>query len=126
MDDGTDLDFISSMTPDVMACLRRSHFFERLDDLLCPEGRLTAREVCGGNYKLSKSVLEVANFDSVDLEDIFSVLRLQGACCDCEILYNIAESSRLKAEYWKGRLHGTEAKPKHGEAQGAQSGYFNN
>ena len=56
MDDGTDSDLISSITPDVMASLRRSHFFEQLDDLLCPQGQLEAREVCGGNYKLSKSV----------------------------------------------------------------------
>ena len=78
-----------------MASLRRSHFFERLDDLLCPQGQLTAREGCGGNYKLSKSVLEVAGFDSRDLEDIFNVLRSQGACCDCEILYNVAETFEL-------------------------------
>jgi hypothetical protein len=113
MDDGTDSDLISSITPDVMACLRRSHFFERLDDLLCPQGTLTAREVCGGNYKLSKSVLEVAGFDSVDLEDILSVLRSQGACCDCEILYNVAESSRLKAEYWRNQADSPDAKAKH-------------
>jgi hypothetical protein len=48
---------------------------------------------------------------------MFAVLRAQGACCDCEVLYNVAESSRLKAEYWKRQAHGTEAKPKHGEAQ---------
>jgi len=117
MDDGIDSDLILSITPDLMACLRRSHFFERLDGLLCPERGLQAREVCGGNYKLSKSILEVAGFDSADLEDVFNVLRSQGACCDCEVLYNVAESSRLKAEYWKRQAHGTEAKPKHGETQ---------
>ena len=56
-------------------------------------------------------------FDSDDLKDMFAVMRAEGACCDCEVLYNVAESSRLKAEYWKHQAHGTEAKPKHGEAQ---------
>jgi hypothetical protein len=61
--------------------------------------------------------LEAAGFDADDLKDMFAVLRAQGACCDCEVLYNVAESSRLKAEYWKRQAHDAEAKPKHGEAQ---------
>jgi Protein of unknown function (DUF2695) len=113
MDGCTDSDLISSITPDVMACLRRAHFFERLDDRLSPEGGHEAREVCGGNYKLSKSILEVAGFDSADLEDIFNVLRSQGACCDCEVLYNVAESSRLKADYWRNQAESLDAKAKH-------------
>lgn len=117
MDIGPDSDLIASITPDVMTCFRRSHFFERLDDLLCPTADSGQREVCGGDYKISKRILEAAGFDSDDLRDMFAVLRAQGACCDCEALYNVAESSRLKAEYWKRQAHGTEAKPKHGEAQ---------
>ena len=31
MDIGPDSDLIASITPDVMTCFRRSHFFERLD-----------------------------------------------------------------------------------------------
>ena len=113
MDDGTDSDLIASITPDVMTCLRRSLFFERLDDLLCPKADLHEREVCAGNYRISKRVLKASGFDSGDLQDIFKVLRAQGSCCDCEVLYNVAESSRLKAEYWKSRADRTEAKPKH-------------
>jgi hypothetical protein len=75
------------------------------------------REVCDGDYKVSRCILEAAGFDVDDLRDMFAVLRAQGACCDCEVLYNVAESSRLKAEYWKHRAHGSEAKPRHGEAQ---------
>jgi len=117
MDIGPDSDLIASITPDVVTCFRRSHFFERLDDLLCPTGDSGQREFCGGDYKISKRILDAAGFDSDDLKDMFAVLRAEGACCDCEVLYNVAESSRLKAEYWKRQAHGTEAKPKHGKAQ---------
>ena len=117
MDVGPDSDLIASITPDVMTCFRRSHFFERLDDLLCPTGDSGQREVCGEDYKISKRILEAAGFDSDDLKDMFAVLRAQGACCDCEVLYNVAESSRLKGEYWKGQADGTEANPKHGKDQ---------
>jgi len=117
MNAGPDSDLIASITPDVMTCFRRSHFFERLDDLLCPKGDSGQHEVCHGDYRISKGILEAAGFHSEDLKDMFTVLRAQGAGCDCEVLYNVAESSRLKAEYWKRQAHGTEAKPKHGEAQ---------
>lgn len=117
MDGGADSDLISSIASDVMTCLRRSLFFERLDDVLCPKEESGEREVCAGNYRISERVLEASGFDSGDCEDIFNVLRAQGACCDCEILYNVVESSRLKAEYWKNRAHGAEAQPKHSDPQ---------
>lgn len=117
MDLGPDTDLTASITPDVMACLGRSHFFERLDDLLCPKEDSGQPEVCVGDYRISKRILEAAGFDSDELKDVFAVLGAQGACCDCEVLYNVAESSRLKAEYWKHQANGTEAKPKHGDAQ---------
>ena len=109
MDDATDSDLISSITADVMTCLRRSQFFERLDDLLCPNAGGEAREVCAGDYTLAKRVLQAGSFDLADWDDIFNVLRTQGACCHCEILYNVAESSRLKAQYWtsQGAGHGS-------------------
>jgi len=116
VDADTDSDLISSITPDVMTCLSRSLFFERLDDLLCPKEQSHEREVCTRSYRISERVLEASGFDSGDWQDIFNVLKAQGGCCDCEILYNVAESSRLKAEYWKSRVHGSEAKPKHAHA----------
>jgi hypothetical protein len=92
-----DQELISSITPDVMTCLERSGFFRKLDDLLRPEDYSQPHADCSGDYQLSKSILPAAGFDSADLTDIFNVLRSQGGCCDCEILYNVAESSRLKA-----------------------------
>jgi len=118
MDGGRDSELIDSITPDVMTCLRRSFFFERLDDLLFPKEDSHQREVCSGNYELSKRVLDAAGFHPDDLRDIFDVLRAQGGCCDCEILYNVAESSRLKSDYWKNRADDTDAATKHpGTAQ---------
>lgn len=117
MDSGANSDLIASITPDVMTCLRRSEFFERLDDVLSPRGDSGQREVCGGDHTISKRILEAAGFNLDDMGDILAVIRAQGACCDCEVLYNVAESSRLKAEYWKSRARGTEAKPKHSETQ---------
>jgi hypothetical protein len=113
MDGAADSDLINSITPDVMTCLRRSLFFERLDDLLFPKEDSHPREVCIGNYELSKRVLEASDFDSDDWQDIFNVLRAKGGCCDCEILYNVAESSRMKSEYWKSRGDGIHGKTKH-------------
>ena len=40
---------------------------------------------------------------SDDVDDILAVLTSRGACCDCEVLYNVAEESRLKAQYWSSR-----------------------
>jgi uncharacterized protein DUF2695 len=68
------------------------------------------REVCDGDHKISKRILEAAGFDSDDLIDMFAVLKAQGACCDCEVLYNVVESSRLKVEYWKRQAHDAKAK----------------
>jgi hypothetical protein len=112
MADGADSDLISSITPDVMACLLRLQFFERLDELLCPQTSASKQAFCAGDYRIATTVLEDTGFGSTELEDIFSVLKSQGGCCDCEILYNVAESSRLKAQYWKSRVHGGGVIPK--------------
>ncbi len=106
MEDDADRDFIASITPDVMGCLNRSQFFVKLDDVLCPTDTGSQPKECSGDYKLSEAILREAGYDATDLEDIFDVLRAQGGCCDCEILYNVAESSRLKANYWRRRAHG--------------------
>lgn len=121
----TDSGLISSITPDIMTCLRRSLFFERLDDCLCPKEESRGREVCAGKFRISEQVLQASAVDAGDLQDIFNVLKAQGGCCDCEILYNVVESSRLKAEYWKSRVHASGANPKHpDEAQSTPSALY--
>lgn len=71
------------------------------------------REGCGGDYKVSEAILRAAGFDSTELTDIFNVLKSRGGCCDCEALYNVAETSRLKTEYWRDRAKGLEVQATH-------------
>jgi|SRR5580700_9890736 hypothetical protein len=106
-------ELIASITPDVMKCLDRSGFFERLDDLLCPKDDAHHREVCCGDCKHSESILRTAGFGPADLADIFAVLRAKGGFCDCEILYNASDSNRLKAQYWRERAKGQEPHTSH-------------
>jgi hypothetical protein len=113
MEGDSDHDLISSITPDVMTCLERSGFFRKLDDLLCPKNHSQLSADCSGDYQLSKSILQTAGFDSSELTDILGVLGSQGGCCDCEILYNVAEFSRLKADYWRNKARGLNETTKH-------------
>jgi len=103
VENGRDDDLISSIAADVMSCLASRHFFEKLDGLLSPEDHSRPAERCSGTYKLSESILLRSGFSRGDVDDVFAVLQSKGACCDCEILYNVAESSRLKSQYWRRR-----------------------
>jgi hypothetical protein len=96
-------DFVKDISDDVMRCLTTRGFFEALDNRLCPRDNGLPRALCDHSYKISKSVLAERGFHTEDLDDIFDVLRSKGGSCDCEILYNAVEESRLKAEHWKVR-----------------------
>ena len=48
-------------------------------------------------------VLALGGFREDEHFDVFHVLMARGGYCDCEILYNAVEVSRLKAEYWRAR-----------------------
>jgi hypothetical protein len=101
-DEGDD-ELILSIADDVMKCLARCQFFEKLDNLLSPPDDSHPREMCDGTYKCSEAILVASGFDDAALADIMGVLNSKGACCDCEVLYNVAESSRLKAAYWRNQ-----------------------
>lgn len=103
MEPDSDDELISSIAPDVMTCLGRCNYFEKLDQLLSPEDNSTAAQCCDGTYKLSESILISAGFDRAALDDIFAVLQSKRGCCDCEVLCNVAEKSRLRANYWRRR-----------------------
>jgi hypothetical protein len=45
-------------------------------------------------------------FRQEEIREILLVLASRGGCCDCEILFNVAEENRLKSEYWKARVAG--------------------
>ena len=113
MESASDDDLISSIAPDVMKCLGRCDYFEKLDGLLSPEDNSIPAQGCVGTYKHSESILVATGFERAELDDIFAVLKSKGGFCDCEVLYNVAETSRLKANYWRGRAEGQTAHGPH-------------
>ena len=94
---------IADITPDVMRCLSDARIFEALDDVLCPADGSHPRPQCHGDYRHARVVLLARGFREDELFDVFHVLMARGGYCDCEILYNAVEASRLKAEYWRAR-----------------------
>lgn len=98
-----DKELIKLITPNVMPCPVNCGYFEELDNHLCPADKSHPREHCRENFDISESILQTHNFDDEALSDIFDVLRAQGSFCDCEVLYNVVETNRLKAEYWRSR-----------------------
>jgi hypothetical protein len=115
MEADSDDEFISNITADVKNCLVSARFFEKLDDLLGPSEETCSHQICGRDYKLSESILIAWDFSREDITDIWAVLQSLGGFCDCEILYNMAPSSRLAARYWRKRAAelkvGTPTKP---------------
>jgi hypothetical protein len=93
--------YINDIAPDVLEVLRRQHFFERLDDRYCPQDESNIPAKCGHSFAISIEILRSFEMDSEDVADVLAVLQSKGGCCDCEVLYNVAASSRLKAKYWK-------------------------
>ena len=98
-----DSELIADITPDVMRCLSGAGVFKALDDVLCPADGSHPRRPCHGDYRHSRAVLLARGFGEHELFDVFHVLMARGGYCDCEILYNAVEESRLKAEYWRAR-----------------------
>lgn len=113
MESDSDDALISSIAPHVMTCLGRCGYFEKLDELLSPVDNSASVEKCDGSFGLSEMILLAAGFGRAELEDIFAVLHSKGGCCDCEVLYNVAEKSRLKANYWRGRAGEQLARTRH-------------
>ncbi|HYC30875.1 MAG TPA: DUF2695 domain-containing protein [Gemmatimonadales bacterium] len=103
-----DDELIADITPDVMRVVLGTRVFEALDDLLCPRDASEPRARCHGDYRHARAVLLARGFQEDELFDVFHVLMARGGYCDCEILYNAADESRLKAEYWRARAEGSE------------------
>jgi hypothetical protein len=109
-----DEDMIKDITSDVMRCVNRSGFVQALDNAFSPRLPLKPRAKCYGDFRLSKALLPKHRFKPEEFSDVFHVLMAQGGYCDCEILYNVAPESRLKAEYWKARAAGRKPRDPHG------------
>lgn len=109
-----DEELINSITPDVMRCLNGARFFEMLDHAMCPEDPAAERATCWGDYRHSRPILVKSGFKEEEFFDVFHVLMRRGGFCDCEILYNVVERSRLKSEYWIARSQGRKPHDPHG------------
>src|SRR5215475_10591578 len=120
MEPDSDDELISSMSPNVMTCLWRCSYFEKLDELLSPEDNLTPTEKYEGSFRLSESILLASGFERDALADIIDVLQFKGGFCDCEVLYNVVETSRLKAKYWRSRAEGETPHIPHASANQAR------
>jgi hypothetical protein len=102
-DADSDVEFVNNIAPNVIAVLEKEHFFERLDDQFCPADPSGEPTRCGHSFEISVGILRELGMDSDDVEDVLAVLSSRGACCDCEVLYNVAEESQFKSQYWKAR-----------------------
>ncbi len=96
-----DLEFAKSIATDMIPVLEERHFFELLDDLYCPPDPTASARKCEHSYSGSIEILETLGMDSREISDVLAALKARGGCCDCEILYNAVEESRLKGTYWK-------------------------
>jgi Protein of unknown function (DUF2695) len=101
MDQELDDKTIEEITPYIIETLIERRLFEYLDDQLCPANTSATARVCSHDYEFSIAALRHCGFDSAEIADIKQVMFHNGGHCDCEILYNVAEESRLKAKYWK-------------------------
>jgi hypothetical protein len=75
--------------------------------MLCPRAESQSATSCKGDYTISEGILRAAKFSDEDIIDVFEVMKSRGGFCDCEILYNAVENSRLKSNYW--RAHADDA-----------------
>lgn len=91
---------INKITPAIMKILTRVNFFSALDDIMAPQDKEKKGASCHGDFDLSKKILKTHGFTEEEMFDIFHVLMGKGGFCDCEILYNASEGSRLKTRYW--------------------------
>ena len=109
-----DAELIDDSSPDVMRALAGAKVFQALDDVLCPADPSKVRQPCHGDYRHARAVLLARRFREEELFDVFHVLMARGGYCDCEILYNAVEESRLKVEYWQARAKEIEPYDPHG------------
>jgi hypothetical protein len=98
-----DEELIKDIAPHVLGVLNGSKFFRCLDDLFCPADSAKVPARCNHSFERSTEILRDLGFDATEIEEIDAVLRANGARCDCEVLYNVAEESRLKTRYWRSK-----------------------
>lgn len=97
---------IASIAPHVLATIERAGVFSALDDLFAPESG-AAGASCHGDFRHTKEVLGQKGFgrkgEVDEVFDICHVFMSKGGYCDCEVLFNVSDTNRLKSGYWKKR-----------------------
>jgi hypothetical protein len=96
-----DEQLIAEIKPHVLGALQHSGFFTVLEKLVYPRDGDSHRRECSGDFRHSNQVLQALGFAESEWSDVFHVLMDEGAFCDCEVLYNVAPESRLRADYWR-------------------------
>jgi hypothetical protein len=96
-----DQELISAIKPGVLTTLKACGFFTALDELLYPKDASPDVRECSGDFRHSKHVLGKCGIAPPDWSDVFHVLMDEGAFCDCEVLYNVAPESLLRAKHWR-------------------------
>ncbi len=104
---------VGEIAPNILRVLEGVGFFSELDEMLFPEDLSKPGRLCHGNFENAKKILNAKGFGPDEHFDVFHVLMARGGYCDCEILYNAVESSRLKANYWKAKAEGREVYDPH-------------
>ncbi len=106
----SDEQYIAEISSAVLNVLRKRKFFQALDDILAPVS--SKAESCHGDFRHSKKVLKrIGLTTSDDWSDVSGVLQAHGGFCDCEVLYNVADQSRLASNYWKSKHEELTKKP---------------
>ena len=92
---------VEEIAPYVIGSLRREGFFEKLESMVFPTGVID-NKVCDGTYAISIRILTESGFDEEDQLDLLAVAQSMGGFCDCEIVLNVDEDSKVRADYWRG------------------------
>ncbi len=90
----------------VRELLVKKNFFERLDDRLCPKDSSQSRTWCQGGFELAARILSEAGMKEEGIQQVLQAFVASGSECDCGVLYNSPQQSRLKTEYWLARALG--------------------
>jgi hypothetical protein len=97
-------EFISDITPDVIAVLKRQSFFELLEKETFPDG-IIGSSTCRHDFSATTELLSQLGHDADAIRDVIDVMRANGGFCDCEIVLNAAPESKVREAYWKAQ-HG--------------------
>jgi hypothetical protein len=96
-----DEELVEELAPAVLGVLAQQGAFQALDDLLCPADLGQPAEKCAGDFRNMRRIVEAHGHDAEAQFDIFHVLMARGGFCDCEILTNVAEGTRMRARAWR-------------------------